>query len=512
MTPHALQLRIALALGLPCAAACSSNPPVVPVIPTDTTTSSTTATTKTPQVEPTTASTCKADEVHEHVCGLVSTDYEGSGGPAPAPYEHCTMNALSVWDLDWNHVIDGWRLGSHDPVLASFTFDAPGTDAFEYEGTYYPENPRCCYERCNPIHALPVPRASLRPGATEYELCVYAPVTTAFPSSASKHCPVALRTRHFYPEGAEDPLDDAPFVRAEDDQCCYSVATLHRCPPNTFEVENGCEAPNPGGRPLRENGAIVIAPTRVGEGWHAALRGDAGESSVAARERAAVRWAREAAYEHASVAAFARLAIDLMVHGAPSDLVDAAHVAARDEIRHAQRCYGIASELAGEILGPGPLELGATSTKSLEQLAVECFRDGCVDETVAALSVAEGSRRSSSPSIRDALAEIADDEGRHAELSYRILAWALRVGGPALGETIAAELDRVRTELARPVAAIDEARDHDEAFGLLSPRTAAAVRRRVLADVVVPCTEALLAAHTIARDVPERDAVPVDAR
>lgn len=493
MTPHALQLRIALALGLPCAIACSSNPPVVPVTPTTTTTttSASTSTSTNAEVE----STCKADEVHEHVCGLVSADFEGAGGQAPAPYAHCTMNALSLWDLDWEHVIDGWRLSSHDPVLASFTFDAPGTDAFEYQGTYQPEDPRCCYERCNPIHALPVPRASLRPGATEYELCVYAPVSTAFPSFASSRCPVALRTRHFYPEGAVDPLDDAPFVRATENECCYSVATLHRCPPNTFETEDGgCEQPNPGGRPLRENDAIVVAPTRVREGWHDALAGDTGEASVAARMRAAARWARDAAYEHASVAAFARLAIDLMVHGAPSELVDAAHVAARDEIRHARRCYGIASELAGEILGPGPLELAAiAATKSLEQLALECFRDGCVDETVAALCVAEGSRRTSSPAIRDALAEIADDEGRHAELSYRILAWALRVGGVALRETIAAELERVRTELARPVTATDE--DHDEAFGLLAPSTAAAVRRRVLADVVVPCTEALLAAQ-----------------
>ncbi len=53
------------------------------------------------------------------------------------------------------------------------------------------------------------------------------------------------------------------------------------------------------------------------------------------------------AFEHASVAAFARLAIDRMIHGAPAELVDAAHVAARDEIRHAQQCYGIASAFAG---------------------------------------------------------------------------------------------------------------------------------------------------------------------
>ncbi|MBC8066823.1 MAG: ferritin-like domain-containing protein [Deltaproteobacteria bacterium] len=194
------------------------------------------------------------------------------------------------------------------------------------------------------------------------------------------------------------------------------------------------------------------------------------------------------------MAAFARLAIDLMVHGAPAELVDAAHVAARDEIRHAQHCYGIASVFGGKRLGPGALALSASASPStLEQLAVECFRDGCVNETVAALCVAEGSRCAASPAIRDTLAAIADDEARHAELSYRILAWALNEGDASLRGRIAIELDLVRDELVlAPTAGVAHP-DHDASTGLLDPRTAAAVRRRVLAEVVIPCTEALLA-------------------
>jgi hypothetical protein len=501
MTSTSLRIRLALALGLPLAPACKASPSTDPMTPdrtapTTTTPSTTTPTTVTTPTTASSGSTCAPDHVHEHVCGLIDTSFAGGGGQAAAPYEHCTLNGLPLWDVETRHVIDGWKIGSHDEVLAEFAFDAPGTAGFEYTGTYYPEDPRCCYERCNPIEALAKPRQAIPQGAHEYELCLPSPESTEFPAATAKGCPAALRTRHFYPYGTPDPLDDAPFLRAIDDHCCYSVATLHRCPPNTFETKDGgCEQPSPGGRPLRDGERIVVAPTHTRDGWHSPMAAQQAYSA-AARAYAAAAWAREAAYEHASVAAFARLAIDLMVHGAPSELVDAAHVAARDEIRHAQRCYGIASAFGGSVVGPGPLALAAISTApTLVDLALACFRDGCVNETVAALSVAEASRLAASPTIRETLAAIAEDEARHAELSYRILAWALRVGDASLRARVADELESVRCELAREPTVGQAHRDHDETTGLLAPRTAAQVRRRVLADVVIPCTDALLARH-----------------
>lgn len=485
MTPTSFRVRLALALGLPLGPACktSQTDPITPTTTTDTTEAPT---------KRRGASKCKADEVHERVCGLIDASFEGGGGNARAPHERCTKNALPMHDVDWEHVIDGWKIGSHDPVLAKFHFDPKATDAYEYTGTYQPEEKRCCYDRCNPLEALAKPRKSLPKGAHVYELCLPDPESSKFPAPGAPQCAVALRTRHWYPYGATDPLDDAPFVRAFDGHCCYDVASFHRCPPNTFETENGgCEEPSPGGRPLREDGAIVVAPTRARDGWYARVEIDA-----TVRARAAAAWAREAAFEHASVAAFARLAIDLMIHGAPADLVDAAHVAARDEIRHAQTCYGIASAFGGEVVGPGPLALSSHATApTLEALAVECFRDGCVNETVAALAMAEGSRRAGTPVLRETLAAIADDEGRHAELSYRILAWALREGDTALRARIGRELDAVRSELEGGPARADAHADHDETIGLLAPRTSAAVRHRVLREVVLPCTEALLAAY-----------------
>src|SRR5205823_4927788 len=222
-------------------------------------------------------------------------------------------------------------------------------------------------------------------GMHEYEECLPQPASASHPAAGAPKCPAAMHMRLWYPEGGVDPLDDAPFSRASEDACCYMVASLHNCPPNTFETPQGCQQPNPGGRPLREAGAVVVAPTRARTGWSAPISVDG--LSPAARAYAAAAWAREAAFEHASVAAFARLSLDLMANAAPAELVDAAHAAARDEIRHAQVCYGLASAFGGAAVGPGALALTTSRVQTLEELAVECFRDGCVNETVAALCV-----------------------------------------------------------------------------------------------------------------------------
>ena len=61
--------------------------------------------------------------------------------------------------------------------------------------------------------------------------------------------------------------------------------------------------------------------------------------------------------EHAAVAAFARLAMQLISFGAPSELVELAIQAQRDEVGHARLAFGLASELAGTPVGPGALSI-----------------------------------------------------------------------------------------------------------------------------------------------------------
>jgi hypothetical protein len=87
------------------------------------------------------------------------------------------------------------------------------------------------------------------------------------------------------------------------------------------------------------------------------------------------------------------------------------------------------------------------------------------------------------------LARIAADEQRHAELSWRALAWLLRSAGEedtawvsrCFEETIAgAEID------PEPRARV--APEH----GVLASADLGAIRRRALREVVAPCAAALL--------------------
>ncbi len=54
------------------------------------------------------------------------------------------------------------------------------------------------------------------------------------------------------------------------------------------------------------------------------------------REALADRWTRDATYEHASIASFARVTLDLLALGAPAALVSGAQRAGLDEVEHAR--------------------------------------------------------------------------------------------------------------------------------------------------------------------------------
>jgi hypothetical protein len=210
-----------------------------------------------------------------------------------------------------------------------------------------------------------------------------------------------------------------------------------------IDEEGNCRRPFLG-RPIRDDeGRAQLAPTRTSAEWKDALVLACAFADMTADARAAAAraWAENGAMEHASVAAFARLSLELMALGAPACLVDGAHAAAREEIRHATRAYAIASALAGTEIGPGPLALAPSARPvDLVTLARETFRDGCIGETTAAIEAAELRERADHTEIRDALDVVARDEAGHAELAFRIIAWAVSRGGAPVARAIAAEL------------------------------------------------------------------------
>src|SRR5262249_59888077 len=87
-------------------------------------------------------------------------------------------------------------------------------------------------------------------------------------------------------------------------------------------------------------------------------------------------WLAQAAWlEAGSVHAFARLADELVAHGAPAALVRRAHAAAADEIRHAAIVGSLAAHYGGH---PPPAALAQPVARSLEALASENAGGGLV--------------------------------------------------------------------------------------------------------------------------------------
>ena len=196
------------------------------------------------------------------------------------------------------------------------------------------------------------------------------------------------------------------------------------------------------GRPWRKDrgGRPSRARPRSRADWSAA------RTACAPDESAAARWLRAALDEHASIAAFSRLSLDLLAHAAPPSLVRWATEAALEEIRHAELCFERASALGGCDVGPSELPTGAATAPSLAVLARESLVDGCIGEGVAAECARRSAELASDPSARAVWTEIARDEARHAELGWAIVEWALERDG----EAIRGELRRLMEHLAPP--------------------------------------------------------------
>ncbi len=165
-------------------------------------------------------------------------------------------------------------------------------------------------------------------------------------------------------------------------------------------------------------------------------------------------FAEAARLEAASVPAFRMLARELAAYGAPSRLVRFAQGSASDEVRHARSTGALAHRYGVEPIqpsfGPTPME------RSLEVVATENAVEGCVRETYGALVALWQARHAQDPVVAAAMAPIAADETRHAELAWEIASWAeSQLSRAARGRIDAARsqaLDELAHGIAHPVA------------------------------------------------------------
>lgn len=207
-----------------------------------------------------------------------------------------------------------------------------------------------------------------------------------------------------------------------------------------------------------------------------------GATPPGSTNRVGAALAELAMLESASVPAFEVLAEELADLGAPPALVARARTAADEERDHARRMGALASAFGGL---PVDFSLADRRARDVESIAVENMVEGCVRETFGALVGAVQARRAPDPRIRSAFAAIADDEARHAELSWDVASF--------LGRRLdAARRGRVAGAAGAALRALREealAAPHDDvavALGLPTP-----AERALLVDALA---EALAAA------------------
>jgi hypothetical protein len=217
-----------------------------------------------------------------------------------------------------------------------------------------------------------------------------------------------------------------------------------------------------------ENGVCI---GRKPEGLLALARDESGTLAGA-------HLARAAELEAASVVAFLTLKAELEAHGAPGRLVRRVVAAARDEVRHARTMTALALRFGGR---PGPRRIRLQPVRSLEAIARENLKEGCVTETWGALVGHHQAATARLPGIRRAFTGIARDELRHAALSWDLQSWFATRLSPAarrgiqsagrdqlaaLGASLdAAEFAEAHSELGLPAPAVARS-----LFGILEQR------------------------------------------
>lgn len=253
---------------------------------------------------------------------------------------------------------------------------------------------------------------------------------------------------------------------------------------------NGCGGV---GRPFLIEDAPRLAPPVVRADYVASLpRPALAVTSELERGELAAHWTEIGLMEHASIAAFARFALELLALGAPFDLVARCHRAQADETEHAAIAFSFASAYAGRALGPGALNIdGALPPIDAERVLSSVVREGCIGETLAAVEAEHAAERALDPEVRAALERIARDEATHAELAWHFVAWMLECR-PELRQRVRDELEGAAGEMLRaplPPASPNACRRRE--LGMLSDRERAELRRDAVQRVVLPCLRVL---------------------
>lgn len=202
------------------------------------------------------------------------------------------------------------------------------------------------------------------------------------------------------------------------------------------------------GRQLRRFGKLQLPPVTGGDAW-ASLPMQV-DPDPDLRSALAAQWRENGRTEHASIAAFAKLTLDLVALGAPPKLIADAQRDALDELRHTELCFSVARALDGKAESPGPFPAArsASGGSGFGQLAVDSLVDGALHEGVSARVIAQLVKRCEDPATREVLRELAADEGRHAAHGWDVVEWCLEQGGEAVRAALLGAVQALPTSIS----------------------------------------------------------------
>ncbi|MDI3282419.1 hypothetical protein [Polyangium sp. 15x6] len=282
-------------------------------------------------------------------------------------------------------------------------------------------------------------------------------------------CPDDVAQIPLLPPSSDGGVEDAGDWLA--DECQRKCPNGISCVPTSIPLEDGGTMPaiectrmadcSAGRRPLGQG-----SPKKR---WDTKDLGAAGEWLVHA-----------AALEAGSVIAFRELGRDLAALGAPRKLRRAASRAAEEERRHTRRTRALARRYGARVPGQ---TMSVMRHASLEELATHNAAEGCVREAFGALVARWQAAFARDAEVRVAMAQIADDEARHAALAYAIDAWARRRLGPAARARVEAARQKAARALLAPRVR-DAGRDEAlEVLGLPDAAEAEALAKRFVAAI-----------------------------
>jgi hypothetical protein len=319
----------------------------------------------------------------------------------------------------------------------------------------------------------------------------------------------SIARRGYAPTPPDPPRSDAQVAATFDEQGCllytwvYSSCCNPASAPGERDGDHCCYQVCDGaccGRALVIAGRTLLAEPAQRSDWLVAGGALTGASHAlrpalvpAERARLVELWQADALMEHASIASFARFALQLLALGAPARLVTDAQRAGLEETRHAEHAFSIATRLAGRVIGPDRLPglEGALETE-LCAVAEATLVEGCIGETLAAVVALEQARQAGDEAIRATLLEVADDETRHAQLAFRFLSWSLDCGGRELRETLRREVERRLLHLPEPTSTAGVSAASLHHYGRLTADEQRALYRQAYDQILRPSFAALL--------------------